>query len=142
VTEWLLRSNKLAPELKLGRFLTAGVPRSREKRRTDALMEVVSHLATLRAERFPTLHLKSASVAFLRVQKSVEALEFDDEDQQAGAEIVRRALEELLRMIAQNAGFEGSVVVEKIKVEKSVNFGSMPRLRSTKTCSHQALSIR
>jgi chaperonin GroEL len=62
-------------------------------------------------------------VAFLRIQKAVEALSLNDEDETSGAEIVHRALEEPLRMIAQNAGFEGSVVVEKVKAEKNVNFG-------------------
>jgi chaperonin GroEL len=62
-------------------------------------------------------------VAFLRAQKAVEAIGFDDEDQQTGAEIVRRALEEPLRMIAQNAGFEGSVVVEKVKAGNNTNYG-------------------
>jgi chaperonin GroEL len=62
-------------------------------------------------------------VAFIRSQKAVGALEFDDEDEASGAEIVSRALEEPLRMIAQNAGFEGSVVVEKVKVDKNPHFG-------------------
>jgi chaperonin GroEL len=62
-------------------------------------------------------------VAFIRVQHPVEALTFDIEDEEAGAEIVRRALEEPLRMIAQNAGHEGSVIVEKVKADKNVNFG-------------------
>jgi chaperonin GroEL len=44
-------------------------------------------------------------------------------DEQIGVGIVRRALEEPLRQIAANAGFEGSVVVEKVKSEKSVAFG-------------------
>jgi chaperonin GroEL len=39
-------------------------------------------------------------------------------DQKAGAEIIMRALEEPLRLIAENAGQEGSVVVEKVKQEK------------------------
>ena len=44
-------------------------------------------------------------------------------DEQIGVTIVRRALEEPLRQIASNAGHEGSVVVEKVKVDKNVNFG-------------------
>lgn len=40
-----------------------------------------------------------------------------------GAEIVDRALEAPLRMIAQNAGAEGAVVVEKVKADKNANFG-------------------
>jgi chaperonin GroEL len=62
-------------------------------------------------------------VALVRAQKAVEALSFDDPDQKAGADIVWRALEEPLRMIACNAGLEGSIVVEKVKSEKNPNYG-------------------
>jgi chaperonin GroEL len=62
-------------------------------------------------------------VSFVRAQKAIEALTLADEDEKAGADIVRRALEEPLRMIAQNAGYEGSIVVEKVKAEKNANFG-------------------
>jgi chaperonin GroEL len=62
-------------------------------------------------------------VAFIRTQKTVEALTFEDGDERAGAEIVGRALEEPLRMIAQNAGVEGSVVVERVKADKITHFG-------------------
>jgi chaperonin GroEL len=62
-------------------------------------------------------------VAFIRAQKAVEALALDEEDERVGAEIVDRALEAPLRMIAQNAGAEGSVVVEKVKADKNANFG-------------------
>jgi chaperonin GroEL len=44
-------------------------------------------------------------------------------DEQIGANIVRRALEEPLRQIAQNAGVEGAVVVEKVRGEKGENYG-------------------
>ncbi len=62
-------------------------------------------------------------VAFIRAQKAIEKLKFDDDDEQSGANIVKRALEEPLRMIAQNAGHEGSVVVEKVKENGNLNFG-------------------
>jgi chaperonin GroEL len=62
-------------------------------------------------------------VAFIRAQKAVEGLSLKDEDEATGAEIVRRALEEPLRMIAQNAGVEGSVIVEKVKADKNPNYG-------------------
>ncbi|HEY8461883.1 MAG TPA: chaperonin GroEL [Blastocatellia bacterium] len=61
--------------------------------------------------------------SFIRAQKAVNALKFDDEDEQAGANIIKRALEEPLRMIAQNAGHEGSIVVEKVKENGNSNFG-------------------
>jgi len=62
-------------------------------------------------------------VAFLRAQSSLKGLKLDDSDEQIGVDIVRRALEEPLRMIAQNAGAEGSIVVEKVRASKDKNFG-------------------
>ena len=46
-----------------------------------------------------------------------------DVDEQIGVTIVRRALEEPLRQIVQNAGKEGAVIVEKVRAERNVNFG-------------------
>jgi chaperonin GroEL len=46
-----------------------------------------------------------------------------DPDEQTGVNIVRRALEEPLRQIVQNAGKEGAVVVERVRSEKNENFG-------------------
>jgi chaperonin GroEL len=56
-------------------------------------------------------------VALLRAQKTLEKLQLEG-DFQIGANIVKRAIEEPLRQIAANAGFEGSVVVEKVKEMK------------------------
>ena len=57
-------------------------------------------------------------VALLRAQKALDKLQLEG-DLQIGANIVKRAIEEPLRQIAANAGFEGSVVVEKVKEMKS-----------------------
>jgi chaperonin GroEL len=46
-----------------------------------------------------------------------------DLDEQIGVTIVRRALEEPLRQIVQNAGKEGAVIVEKVRAERNANFG-------------------
>ena len=46
-----------------------------------------------------------------------------DGDEQIGVTIVKRALEEPLRQIVQNAGKEGAVIVEKVRAEKNPNFG-------------------
>ena len=51
------------------------------------------------------------------------ALYLDEPEEQVGVEIVRRALEEPLRMIAQNAGAEGSIVVERVRGSTDANFG-------------------
>jgi len=56
-------------------------------------------------------------VALLRAQKALEKLQLEG-DLQIGSNIVKRAIEEPLRQIAANAGFEGSVVVEKVKEMK------------------------
>ena len=61
-------------------------------------------------------------VALLRCQPAVAKLKLDEEEQ-IGAEIVRRSLEEPIRMIAQNAGAEGSIVVAKVRESKEKNFG-------------------
>ncbi len=61
-------------------------------------------------------------VAYLRAAKKLDTIKVANEDQMTGVEIVRKALEEPIRMIAQNAGAEGSVVVNRIKSEKD-DFG-------------------
>jgi chaperonin GroEL len=60
-------------------------------------------------------------VALLRAIPKLEQLTLDG-DQQIGVNIVKRALEEPIRQIANNAGFEGSVVVQKVK-EMGANEG-------------------
>jgi len=52
---------------------------------------------------------------FLNAQTTLDELQLDDPDERTGVEIVRRALEEPLRQIAENAGLEGSVIVEKVR---------------------------
>ncbi len=60
-------------------------------------------------------------VALLRSKSALASLKLSG-DEAIGADIVRRALEEPLRQIAQNAGFDGSVTVQAVE-EKSGNFG-------------------
>jgi chaperonin GroEL len=61
-------------------------------------------------------------VALIRAQIALEKIR-GTEDEKVGVEIVRRALEEPIRMIAQNAGAEGSIVVARVKESKEKNFG-------------------
>jgi chaperonin GroEL len=60
--------------------------------------------------------------ALLRAQSALEKVKVSDE-QQTGVSIIRRALEEPIRQIANNAGMEGSIVVEKVRSGKGENFG-------------------
>ncbi len=62
-------------------------------------------------------------VALLRAKKAIGKLHNDNADVQAGINIVLKALETPLRQIAENSGFEGSIVVNKILENKSETFG-------------------
>ncbi len=61
-------------------------------------------------------------VAFIRALPALEKLKLEH-DEQIGVNIVKRALEEPLRMIASNAGHEGAVVIGKVKESKEPNYG-------------------
>ncbi len=60
-------------------------------------------------------------MALVRAQKAIEKVAVSEE-QQAGVRIIRRALEEPLRQIVQNAGMEGAVVVNRVR-EGEADFG-------------------
>ncbi|TMG00941.1 MAG: chaperonin GroEL [Chloroflexi bacterium] len=63
-------------------------------------------------------------VALIRAQKRLDQLEKElSEDERTGVGILRKALEEPLRMIAENAGQEGMVVVDQVKRSKDTNYG-------------------
>ncbi|RZK81764.1 MAG: chaperonin GroEL [Pedobacter sp.] len=61
-------------------------------------------------------------VAFIRAIESLEGLKGSNEDETTGIAIVKRAVEEPLRQICQNAGIEGSIIVQKVK-EGTGDFG-------------------
>ncbi len=54
-------------------------------------------------------------VALLNAQDAIDLDKYTDDDERTGATIIRKSLEEPIRQIAENSGFEGSVVVEKIR---------------------------
>jgi chaperonin GroEL len=61
-------------------------------------------------------------VAFVRCLKALDSLKLEG-DEKIGSDIVRRALEEPLRQIVNNAGLEGSIVVQKVKESDQLNYG-------------------
>jgi chaperonin GroEL len=61
-------------------------------------------------------------VAFIRAIEALANLKGDNEDENTGIQIVKRAVEEPLRQICENAGIEGSIVVQKVK-EGKADFG-------------------
>jgi chaperonin GroEL len=72
-------------------------------------------------------------IALIRAAKALEKFKLfepdangdstGDHDEQIGVTIVKRALEEPLRQIVQNAGKEGAVIVERVRAERNGNFG-------------------
>ena len=62
-------------------------------------------------------------VALVRAQRALDKLKLDESDEQIGVQIIRRAVEEPLRMIVQNAGAEGSIVLEKVRSNASNTYG-------------------
>src|SRR5438876_718269 len=62
-------------------------------------------------------------VSLLWCQKALDKVRGADDDEKTGIEIVRRALEEPIRIIVQNAGAEGAIVVGKVKEAAKLNYG-------------------
>ncbi|MEW6117361.1 MAG: chaperonin GroEL [Nitrospirota bacterium] len=62
-------------------------------------------------------------VALIRCIKAIDKMKLDHHDQQLGVAIVKKALEEPIKQIIQNAGIESATIVEKIKESKEVNYG-------------------
>ncbi len=66
--------------------------------------------------------IPGGGVAYLRAIKDLDGLKGDNEDENTGIAIIKRALEEPIRIIAENAGHDGSVVVQKVREGKD-DFG-------------------
>jgi len=62
--------------------------------------------------------IPGGGVAYLRAIKAIDKLKGENEDEETGIAIVKRALEEPLRQIVENAGMEGSIIVQKVKEGK------------------------
>jgi chaperonin GroEL len=62
-------------------------------------------------------------VAYIRAAKALENLKLETRDEQIGVEIIRKAVEEPLKWIVNNAGLEGNIVVEKVKTNSEASFG-------------------
>ncbi|MCD6598825.1 MAG: chaperonin GroEL, partial [Bacteroidales bacterium] len=71
--------------------------------------------------------IAGGGVALIRAIKVLEKIKGENEDQNTGVQIIKRALEEPVRQIAENAGVEGSIVVQRIKEGKK-DFGYNARI--------------
>src|SRR5438876_591852 len=125
--------NKLRGTLKVCAVKAPGFGDRRKEMLTDIAVlagapQVISEEMGLKLENATRAAVEEGivpggGVALLWCQKSLEKVKGSDDDQKIGVEIVRRSLEEPMRMIVQNAGAEASIVVGKVKESKDKNFG-------------------
>ena len=66
-------------------------------------------------------------MCYLRATDILDEVEYENEDERTGIDIIRRAIEEPLRQIVENAGKEGAVIVQKVKEGKG-DYGYNARL--------------
>ncbi len=67
--------------------------------------------------------LPGGEVALIRAAKALDGLKVEDPDQQLGVKLLKKALEAPLKQLAENAGYEGSIVAEKVKaLENNMGF--------------------
>jgi chaperonin GroEL len=101
-------------------IINVGAATETEMKEKKALVEDALHATRAAVEEGI---VPGGGVALLRAQEALDELKLDREDEQIGVQILRRALEHPLRQIAENAGAEGSIVVEKVRGEKNNAFG-------------------
>jgi chaperonin GroEL len=100
--------------------INVGAPTESEMKEKKARVEDALHATRAAVEEGI---VPGGGVAFVRSQKALKTLKLTEADEQIGVDIVRRAIEEPMRIIVQNAGGEASIVVEKIRQSKDNNYG-------------------
>jgi chaperonin GroEL len=100
--------------------INVGAPTESEMKEKKARVEDALHATRAAVEEGI---VPGGGVALIRAQKALKTLKLTEADEQIGVDIVRRAIEEPMRIIVQNAGGEGSIVVDKIRQSKDNNYG-------------------
>ena len=100
--------------------INVGAPTESEMKEKKARVEDALHATRAAVEEGI---VPGGGVALIRAQKALKTLKLAESDEQIGVDIVRSAIEEPMRIIVQNAGGEGSIVVEKIRQSKDNNYG-------------------
>ncbi len=95
--------------------INVGAPTESEMKEKKARVEDALHATRAAVEEGI---VPGGGVAFIRAQKVLKVLKLEDAEEQIGVEIIRKAIEEPMRIIVHNAGGEGSIVVEKIRASK------------------------
>jgi chaperonin GroEL len=99
--------------------INVGAATEVEMKQKKALVEDALHATRAAVEEGV---VPGGGVALIRCLPALEKLKLEG-DEQIGVEIVKKALEEPLKQLVNNAGAEGSVIVEKVKAEKNPNVG-------------------
>ncbi|HEV7388037.1 MAG TPA: chaperonin GroEL [Gemmatimonadaceae bacterium] len=100
--------------------INVGAPTESEMKEKKARVEDALHATRAAVEEGI---VPGGGVALIRAQKALKTLKLAESDEQIGVDIIRRSIEEPMRIIVQNAGGEGSIVVEKIRQSKDNNYG-------------------
>jgi chaperonin GroEL len=100
--------------------INVGAPTESEMKEKKARVEDALHATRAAVEEGI---VPGGGVALIRAQKALKTLKLTETDEQIGVDIVRKAIEEPVRIIVQNAGGEGSIVVEKIRQSKDNSYG-------------------
>jgi chaperonin GroEL len=100
--------------------INVGAPTESEMKEKKARVEDALHATRAAVEEGI---VPGGGVALIRAQKALKSLKLTESDEQIGVDIVRKAIEEPVRIIVQNAGGEGSIVVEKIRQSKDNSYG-------------------
>ncbi|MEO8908655.1 MAG: chaperonin GroEL [Gemmatimonadaceae bacterium] len=100
--------------------INVGAPTESEMKEKKARVEDALHATRAAVEEGI---VPGGGVALIRAQKALKTLKLAESDEQIGVDIIRKAIEEPMRIIVQNAGGEGSIVVEKIRQSKENNYG-------------------
>ena len=100
--------------------INVGAATETEMKEKKALVEDALHATRAAVEEGI---VPGGGVALLRAQKALDDFHLDREDENIGVRILQRALEHPIRQIADNAGVEGSIVVDKVRRSDDVNYG-------------------
>ena len=92
--------------------INVGAATETEMKEKKALVEDALHATRAAVEEGI---VPGGGVALLRAQSGLDTLSLEHEDEQIGVQILNRALEHPIRQIAENAGAEGSIVVDKVR---------------------------
>ena len=101
-------------------IIKVGAATETELKERKARVEDAMHATKAAAEEGI---VPGGGVAYLRAALALDKLKLEDADEQVGVNILKRALEEPMRQIAQNAGQEGAIVLAEVRKSKNANFG-------------------